>query len=379
MDAISIALAVTAADAFVLRSQSESEWSRPLELVLPLADPAPWQRCATRLEAALGFLSGDTWRLDFLPGGQPPPTQFEVNTRKRNVDLTKVDEVCLFSGGLDSGAAALLKLRNGERPLLVSHGYTGDAGYQDRVSELLPQPHQRFSLHAYPERSGARDISMRARSFSFLAFGALAADTLSTIRSGKIIDLVVPENGLIALNAPLTPRRMGSLSTRTTHPHYLAEIQAVFQEVGLQVAISNPYELQTKGEMLTAAASVSNDIETFAAKTVSCGKWKRTGVQCGRCVPCLIRRAALYAANIDDLTPYASPDLERVMLSEGERDDVMAMLTALLRRSNRQVRWIAQSGPLPLDTHRRTGLIDVHRRGLQEVGEFLRDSGLPVD
>lgn len=379
MDALSVALAVTAADTFVLRSQSESEWSRVLELVVPLADPIPWQRSAARLEAALGFLSGDTWNFNFVAGGRPPPTQFEVNTRKSNVNLTKVDEVCLFSGGLDSGAAALLKLSRGERPLLVSHGYTGDAAYQDRVSELLPQPHQRFSLHAYPERSGAHDISMRARSFSFLAFGALAADTLSTIRSGKMVDLVVPENGLIALNAPLTPRRMGSLSTRTTHPHYLAEIQEVFGELGLQVAISNPYELQTKGEMLTEAAAVASDIEDFAAKTVSCGKWKRTGVQCGRCVPCLIRRAALYAANIEDLTPYTSDDLTRVMALEGERDDLIAMQTALLRPSNRPARWIAQSGPLPLDGHRRAGLIDVHRRGLQEVGKFLRDSGLPVD
>lgn len=34
----------------------------------------------------------------------------------------------------------------------------------------------------------------------------------------NINELLVPENGLIALNVPLDETRVGSFSTRTTHP-----------------------------------------------------------------------------------------------------------------------------------------------------------------
>jgi len=38
---------------------------------------------------------------------------------------------------------------------------------------------------------------------------------------GRRFVLRVPENGLIALNVPLDPLRLGSNSTRTTHPYYM--------------------------------------------------------------------------------------------------------------------------------------------------------------
>lgn len=55
--------------------------------------------------------------------------------------------------------------------------------------------------------------STRGRSFLFFALGVFAGTGL-----GKAFTLRVPENGLIALNVPLDPLRLGSNSTRTTHP-----------------------------------------------------------------------------------------------------------------------------------------------------------------
>jgi len=318
------------------------------------------------------------WEFKFTAGGRPPPTQFEINTKHRHLDLTKVDFISLFSGGLDSGIATMLSVKDMARPLLVSHAGTGDASYQDVVASLLPVQPQRFSLNAHPEFAAPHEESTRSRSFNFLAFAVLAADTLSTIRSGAVIDLHVPENGLIALNAPLTPRRIGALSTRTTHPHYLASLQKILDQVGLKVRISNPFERMTKGEMVAKVAGEA-DFETFASATVSCGKWKRANQQCGRCVPCLIRRASLYAGGIDDKTEYSAQDLSQVVLSEDTRDDLMSMITAVLRLKNDNLsRWVAQAGPLPLEDDRRAALLDVHRRGLQEVGTYLRDSGFRV-
>ncbi len=378
MDFVSIALAVTAADTFVRRDAADNGWSRNFQLVLPLGSPATWGPVKADLESALGFLSGDVWEFEFLTGGETPPLREIIKSRQRITDVSKVDCVSLFSGGLDSGIAALDMLDEKCRPLLVSHAYKGDAQHQTMIAARLPDGVQRFSVNAHPTWDGPSEESMRTRSFNFIAFGVLAAQVRSAFRGGNPTQLRIPENGLIALNAPLTPRRIGPLSTRTTHPFFLLSLQSVLDRVGLPVTLINPYELRTKGEMVAKQAARSG-FKTFASETVSCGKWKRSNKQCGRCVPCLIRRASLYAGNVDDLTTYSSPDLAAVQKDEGNRDDLISVMTAVSRlTSNNIERWVTQAGPLPTDSLRRAGLLDVHRRGLQEVGAFLRDSGLMI-
>ena len=59
IDFLSIALAVTAADTFVLRSESADGWTRQLSLTIPLCEPENWIHLKEDLERALHFLSGD--------------------------------------------------------------------------------------------------------------------------------------------------------------------------------------------------------------------------------------------------------------------------------------------------------------------------------
>jgi len=378
VDLVSIALAVTAADTFVVREDSDSGWGRELHLRVPLRSPDPWRNVSAYLARTLGFLSGDSWSFEFLPNGEEPPARAAILVHQRRVDLAAGDSVSLFSGGLDSTIATLSSIARGERPILVSHAYAGDQGVQDGIVERLPEKLQHVSVNAWPNSDRTSEISMRTRSFLFIAIAALVADLKSKLAGGGVVELRVPENGLIALNAPLTPRRIGTHSTRTTHPHYLASLQAVFDAVGIAAKIVNPFELQTKGEMV---ASLKDDalFGELASETISCGKWKRDGKQCGRCVPCLIRRASLYAGEIDDLTDYQSPKLVNVLKDEDIRDDLLAMMTAVKRlKTNDLDRWVSRSGPLPADRSRRLALVDVHRRGLLEVGRYLSDSGLRI-
>lgn len=378
VDLVSIALAVTAADTFVVREDSDSGWGRELHLRVPLRSPDHWRKVSTSLARTLGFLSGDSWSFEFLPDGEEPPARAAILVHQRRIDLAAGDSVSLFSGGLDSTIATLSAIARGERPILVSHAYAGDQGVQDGIVERLPEKLQHVSVNAWPNSDRTSEISMRTRSFLFITIAALVADLKSKLGGGGVVELRVPENGLIALNAPLTPRRIGTHSTRTTHPHYLARLQAVFDAVGIAAKIVNPFEVQTKGEMV---ASLKDDalFGALASETISCGKWKRDGKQCGRCVPCLIRRASLYAGEIDDLTDYQSPKLVDVLKDEDIRDDLVAMMTAVARlKTNDLGRWVSRSGPLPADRSRRLALVDVHRRGLLEVGRYLSDSGLRI-
>jgi hypothetical protein len=376
IDFLSIAMAVTAADTFVLRRDAPDAWSRSFEIVLPLSERSRWKPLQSQLEATLRFLSGDQWSFDFRSGGAPPPPPSAIRRRLNVFDLSKADCVCLFSGGLDSGVGALDLLGQERRPLLVSHSSRGDAKRQRVVAGLLPTRCQRLAVNTYPTWSGADDDSMRTRSFQFLALGALAAQTLAEFRNLQAASLFVCENGLIALNPPLTPRRIGSHSTRTAHPHFLDGIRNLCTAIGLPVQIETPYEHMTKGEMV-ATQKKTPKFKAFVAETVSCGKWKRQDLQCGRCVPCLIRRASLHAARVPDATSYQYPDLHPVMDNEDARDDLIAVQSAILRlRDTDAKRWVLQAGPLPSEPKMREGYFNVASRGVKELAKYLRSEGL---
>jgi hypothetical protein len=376
MDFLSIAMAVTAADTFILRADEPDGWRRTFEMHLPLSEPERWRPLRAQLEATLRFLSSDLWHFEFTHGGKDPPPMNEIRGRNRVVNLSKVDCVMLFSGGLDSAIGALDLIAKGIRPLLVSHASKGDADKQDLVAGLLPNACERMSVNSYPTWAGADDDSQRTRSFQFLALGALAAEAVAHYRRVPKADLFVCENGLIALNPPLTPRRMGSHSTRTAHPHFLGSVQALLDGAGIPIAVSNPYRYHTKGEMAAPHAAQSA-FSKFAAETVSCGKWKRRNQQCGRCVPCLIRRASLYAAGVPDGTDYQYPDLQAVMTDEGGRDDLIAVQAALIRGGDAE-RHVMNAGPLPTDTADRKAYIDVAERGMDELRHYLASEGFAV-
>lgn len=377
-DLLTIAMAVTAADTFVDKAEADDGWARNLRLIVPIADPLLWAPAVPLLEKALHFLSGDVWGIVLMPDG---PRQLASQNRGHVTVMAGHDCVSLFSGGMDSGIGALNLLAEGRRPLLISHAYRGDSEKQITVRSHLPVDVSRFAAVANPVSMTGRktDVQMRTRSFNFLAYGALVGATLAQLRvAGTPVELFVPENGLIALNPPMTPRRIGALSTRTTHPHFLELFQQVLDMVGLPVQVVNPYSLQTKGEMLLGCRDKLN-LGILASETVSCGKWKRTHQQCGKCVPCIIRRASFHSAGMVDDTRYNSKgqDLTTVIKDVNARDDLMAMILAARRLPTEDVgKWVRQSGPLPLNRQIRNDLFGVASRGMGEVRSYLGSIGL---
>ncbi len=375
-DFLTIAQAVTAADTFVSRDSAADRWAREFDLIIPVFNRDAWQNCKSDLQKGLHFLSGDIWNLSFEEDGPIVP---RPSTRRgKKICLHESDCVSLFSGGLDSSIGVLDLLGQGMKPVLVSHSYAGDKKAQNKIYDLFGESLAHFAVALSPWSKTKKDTTMRTRSFNFLAYAAVVSSSLSVWKGGRSVDLFVPENGLIALNAPLTARRVGSLSTRTTHPYFLKLIQIIFDKVGIPAKITNPYEFRTKGEMIQNC----NNPELLAnvvSTTVSCGKWKRGWQQCGRCVPCLIRRASLHAAGMVDDYVYKSDDLEKVYAEPEERDDLLAMMLAVSRTENCSVEpWVSSSGPLSESIDERQEYYDVFRRGLLEVGSFLRSQGLSV-
>ncbi|MDH5923679.1 hypothetical protein L8R85_21860 [Vibrio splendidus] len=381
IDLLTIASAVTAADTFELREKAENAWSRQMHLHIPVSDPTMWGAESAELSSILNFLTGDQWRFTFEQTlMQMPKPKKSKQAKAKTKTLLGKNAVCLFSGGLDSAVGAI-DILNGDsdyNPLLVSHAYRGDGAKQEQIKTLLASPFAELSYSISPRIiktcEGKTDISMRGRSFNFLAMAILGICALRKANSDdNIKTIIVPENGYISINPPLTRRRIGSHSTRTTHPNFLQKLEELLTRLGFNVKFVNPYQFKTKGEMLVECVD-QNAIKKAVPLSVSCSHWHREHIQCGHCVPCLIRRASVHHASFIDDAPYKTKRLKMLVKEKDTRDDLQAVETAIIRlnQTNNYKSWLRKSGPVPLDKSVRNALESMIRRGLMEVEEFIK-------
>lgn len=320
-DLMSLAMAVSAADLAGHRAESADGWTRVFEIDVSVADPDFWNSQTSLVEEFLNFLTTDTWRIHFIGDGfQPTPPQ--------KPDFPVEDCVSLLSGGLDSFIGNVDLVADGKKILAVSHVVRGDAEKQTSFANTLGIRHLQLNHNAeVPDKE--TPPSQRARSLTFLAYGVLAATTLKTFHDGAQVPLYVCENGFISINPPLTEMRLGSLSTRTTHPVFLSLVQRLLNAADLRVLLLNPYQLKTKGEMLKECKNQTL-LHAYASQTTSCGRFLQNGYKhCGRCVPCLVRRAAFISAGVEDTTVYRYKNLGKNDAQHAGFDDVRSVAMAV--------------------------------------------------
>lgn len=388
-DLLHFAISVYATDLVIPRRLAGDRWRREIVLHLPVVDVAAWQSALEVGLPALEFLTGDSWTVELRERETPKPSAATAH------NYADIDTVSLFSGGLDSLVGAIDLLADGRQIALVGHHGLGitNSVQGDVLSELRSHFAGRFRsflLYVQPPKPvlGYREVggtrkkvpdgeqTMRSRSLLFLSLGAAIASALP-----HRVPLVVAENGFISLNVPLTSARIGSASTRTTHPHFLSMYAAFLERLGLGLSIETPYRFQTKGEMLAGARN-RVALDAASPRTMSCshpehGRFAGASLRshCGYCVPCIIRRAATMATGVLDGTyriDLTDPD-QRPAAGTDSGSDVRAFEMAYLRRHLRGTRTAAfdvlSSGPLPPEDVR--SYAGVYVRGLSEVGRFL--------
>lgn len=381
IDLITIASAVTAAETFERRGDAADAWSRIMHLHIPVIAESLWNMLSDRLSSILNFLTGDQWKFTFTKTTLQMPTPIVSSKSKTRLNSLKgLNSVCLFSGGLDSavGAIDILNGKSKYKPLLLSHAYRGDGVKQENIKKLLKSQYGELSYSFSPSLmsrlKGKTDVTMRGRSFNFLAMAVLGISALRNANDDNSIStIIVPENGYISINPPLTRRRIGSHSTRTTHPYFLNRLEGLLKDAGFNVKFVNPYRFKTKGEMLANCVD-QTAIAKAVPLSVSCSHWHRKHMQCGHCVPCLIRRASVHHAGFMVDAPYVSQNLKFVHKEKDTRDDLHAVQTAIIRlKGSKDYKgWIRQSGSLPDDQATRKKLESTIKRGLKEVETFLK-------
>ena len=382
LDLLIVAASVYIADTSVSRSSYEDGWTRRITIHLPVSDMEAWQAASDQLGKMLRFLTGDYWSIRFR--GRPEKFQ-KLIKNPDGLNLTDFDNVSLFSGGLDSLIGAIDLIATGRKPLLIGHYWDGETSSAQNIlqgelvrafgKDAFRYLRARIGVERSDLESAGSENSQRPRSFLFYSMAAMVADAL-----GLTDNILIPENGLIALNVPMDPLRIGSLTTRTAHPHFIASMEELASMVGMSSKFENPYRFKTKGEMV-AECHNPELLKRIASKSMSCSspakvRWKGASPQhCGHCLPCLIRRASLQRGLIGkDTTEYYLDDLKAKTLdSKGaEGKDIRSLLYAVdtSTRNPAKIPYLVRK-PGPLPSSELQDYVDVYTRGMNEVRAFL--------
>lgn len=303
-DLARIAMAAYLADRTEKRSRAY--FSRRMEIVVHLDEPDRFLSPAgRRLVDLLAWLTGDAWTLTPVPN--------KSTGHEQESAAQEWDEVMLLSGGLDSLCGAVTAFTSQSSRL--HFGHRDQTGAVVRSQEVLAAALGEWDSSFTWRRvrlapKVTHDNSTRTRSLLFMALAAAAATAASASR------VIVPENGFTSINLPMLPSRGGALSTKSTHPWTFGQVNALLEELAIDVALKNPYGTATKGAMLRgaydAAGAGGDDVLKMASETISCSKLDGglgyTGgspnVNCGLCIACLVRRGAFIGAGLEDGSDY---------------------------------------------------------------------------
>lgn len=375
LDLLYISLAVFAADRLYKREASEDAWSRQYKMYIPVINRDLFQANTKLLQEMISFLTGDHWELYFR---ERELTKQEVGHRERkNRKKTRIkeyDRICMFSGGMDSFVGAIDQLESDENKsiLFVSHygGGKGTKEYQDYLKARIIKHYQleeRDFCQFYAKAAGGVEDTTRSRSFMFFAHAVALASA-----QGKHMEIIIPENGLISLNIPSTFSRIGSSSTRTTHPYYMSKYQELVVKLGLDIVFKNPYQFKTKGEMLIECQN-QNFMKKYVSHTMSCSHPDIGRMQsetetrhCGYCLPCVIRQAAIDRAGIQDNSSYR----DRLFTSGPNAKMIRNSYLLGLKKFDPQKAFmtIQMNGSIENDIEKFT---DLYIRGMKELEQYL--------
>lgn len=314
--------------------------TREMMINLPTSNPTLWNPLTKSLEELLSFMTGDLWSVKFIASNN-----YDIPTVPLSEQCKGITSVSLFSGGMDSliGAIDLAQSKSGKIFLASHYDSTmgGPKGDQDKVFKMLnehyPEKFIRFNkaVRIQPQKHKKSELSSRSRSLMFFAIAAIVAEAFGT-------DILIPENGSVSLNYPLSDSRRSACSTRTTHPIMVNQFNDLLLKLGVKTIAHNPYEFQTKGEMVQGCKDIST-LMKIVPQSNSCGKRSQHqfmldnhfASHCGRCMPCMYRRASLL--KYEDLTTYGIEPLTLYHNKKGKlSNDFFAMLNFLRRDLNKK-------------------------------------------
>ncbi|MBI3467979.1 MAG: 7-cyano-7-deazaguanine synthase [Planctomycetes bacterium] len=306
-DLLRIAMAVFVVDRLVKRRRSTADhgWCRDIHLMVEVSDPEFWNDSETRdiLIQVGDVLGGEFWDFSFLEMETPRQRHF------RWPDVGDCRTVCLYSGGLDSAAGLVARIRDDGVGTFIPVTVWHQARQRRLVESQLRRISSKYGavMNAVvvkaalikPPLFREQERTQRCRSFLFAAVGGAVAAVLGASA------VEVYESGIGAVNLPLMTGMWGSKATKGSHPKFLALMSRLLTlTADRAITLKLPFLFKTKAEVVKALRD--EDLVDLANETVSCVHYPRRDRrgQCGVCFGCISRRQALAAAGIQDPPAY---------------------------------------------------------------------------
>ena len=375
VDLLYISVFVFAMDRKILRNKQLDNWTRTIELNVPVSNIDFWNSNKPLLEEMINFLSGDNWEFSFREKVKLDEDIYYKSKRYEKTDIKYYDKVCLLSGGLDSFIGAIDLLEEEKNKILFISHYGGGKGtkeYQDKVFTCLKDTYgldDSDYIQFYVACKHAFEDTTRTRSFMFFSHAIVMASAFNVDT-----EMYIPENGFISLNIPLSGARFGSSSTRTTHPYYIKKLKDLVKKMELKISIKNPYQIKTKVEMVLECKN-QELLKTNYVKTMSCfhpdlGRYSKHSetMHCGSCIPCIIRRAALFNAFGEDKTIVRDFLLTKSEVAKLNKNAFLQKIRKFKKSS--AILEIQKSGVLDENLN---SLAEMYCRGIDEINRFISE------
>jgi len=310
IDLVEIAAFVYAADARISRGgvtepQQGASWRRRFVMRIGVRDASFWSSAPVReaLTSMLVFVSEDDFAFDFVSGSGLAPRQSHFALACEAP--VRLDEIIMFSGGLDSLAGAVSACGEGCRPGLVSIATSSKISPVQRdlakaLGKRYPgRPPELFQIGLNLKKRFGREDTHRTRAFLFSALGAAVAISLGKRRLNFF------ENGVLSLNLPIAAAVVGARATRTTHPQTLFDLSRLFSLVtGDNFEVRNPFFFLTKTDVVRRLQEGgAADLIRYSRSCAHVRQSSQYTPHCGRCSQCIDRRFAILAAGLADQDP----------------------------------------------------------------------------
>lgn len=307
-DLLEMAGYVFAADRKTYRGHPDDveyhNWSRKFHFHFLVRDIEFWNQDKVKkmLSEALCFMTGDIeYEFTFYKAEPDFPADIFDN---ENFELEGKEalNVLLFSGGIDSLAGALEKIRStNDEICLVSH-QSGVPSVKltqrtlyDEINRIYPNRCKHYKFHCGLAKKKSKDETQRTRPFLYCSMAYAIAATYD------IDNITVYENGITSINLPETQDLMNGRASRTTHPKTIGLLEKLFTEIsGSAFKINHPFLLKTKTDVVELLKK--NEGLGLLDSSVSCSRTfqKPQGTtHCGRCTQCVDRRFAVYANEVE--------------------------------------------------------------------------------
>lgn len=311
VDLLLVAAAVEFCDKW--KTRPAQGWSRSFDLRVPVHDVDRWRDPIVydSLVAALCFLTGDGWQIEFVPRkkAEQPVLQAPLGLP------SQARSIIPYSGGLDSRAVAGL-VGAGRNDALV-RVRLGSSGPEQQRQRRARQPFTAVPYRVSLRERRQQESSARSRGFKFAAVTGVAAHLADAL------DIVVPESGQGALGPSLVVSGQSYADYRN-HPAFTVRMESLLNALfGRPLTYRFPRIWSTKGETLAAFARLGRVSDGWQ-QSRSCWQQSRQASvdgelrQCGICAACMLRRLSVHAAGLDEpQTGYVWENLRAPTWEEG--------------------------------------------------------------